>query len=104
MLVNGTKEKNSAVKSSSESALVAFLHLRDAEDKSGQQKCLEVLDTGARDALNDVIVKVSDTAMLVIFFSSSLCHLITINQLEIIMAVLGFLWGRVVLTVCCCTT
>jgi len=59
MLVNGTKEKNSAVKSSSESALVAVLHLRDVEDKSGQQKCLEVLDTGARDALSDVIVKVS---------------------------------------------
>jgi len=58
MLVNGTKEKNPAVKSSSESALVAFLHLRDTEDKSGQHKCLEVLDTGAKDALSDVIVKV----------------------------------------------
>jgi hypothetical protein len=59
MLVNGTKEKNSAVKSTSESALVAVLHLRNAEDKSGQKKCLDVLDSGARDALSDVIVKVS---------------------------------------------
>jgi hypothetical protein len=59
MLVNGTKEKNSAVKSTSESALVAVLHLRNAEDKSGQKKCLDVLDSGARDALSDVIVKVN---------------------------------------------
>ena len=57
MLVNGTKEKNSAVKSTSESALVALLHLRD-EDKTGQNKCLQVLDTGAKDALQDVITKV----------------------------------------------
>lgn len=57
MLVNGTKEKNSAVKASSESALVALLHLRD-EDKSIQDACLKVLDSGARDALSDVITKV----------------------------------------------
>ena len=63
MLVNGTKEKNSAVKSTSESALVALLHLRDANDKSGQKKSLEVLDTGARDALNDVIVKVRSLSL-----------------------------------------
>ena len=34
-----------------------MLHLREA-DKSGQTECLQVLDTGARDALSDVIVKV----------------------------------------------
>jgi hypothetical protein len=63
MLVNGTKEKNSAVKSTSESALVALLHLRD-EDKSGQNKCLQVLDTGAKDALQDVITKVKSLARI----------------------------------------
>jgi hypothetical protein len=64
MLVNGTKEKNSAVKSMSESALVAVLHLRD-EDKTGQNKCLQVLDTGAKDALQDVITKVYLTTLCV---------------------------------------
>lgn len=57
MLVNGTKEKNSAVKATSESALVALLHLRGS-DASIQSEALQVLDAGARDALNDVIVKV----------------------------------------------
>ncbi len=57
MLVNGTKEKNSAVKATSESALVALLHLRGS-DTSIQSEALQVLDAGARDALNDVIVKV----------------------------------------------
>ena len=55
MLVNGTKEKNSAVKSSSESALVTVLHMR-GEKKSVE--CLQVLEAGAKDALQDVITKV----------------------------------------------
>jgi len=57
MLVNGTKEKNSAVKATSETALVALLHLRGSDD-SVQSEALQILDAGARDALNDVIVKV----------------------------------------------
>ncbi len=40
MLVNGTKEKNSAVKSSSESALVAVIGMRTGQE--GQKKCLQV--------------------------------------------------------------
>ncbi len=56
MLVNGTKEKNSAVKASSESALVAVLHMRGGE-KEAQAKCLSILDVGAREALQDVISK-----------------------------------------------
>ena len=58
MLVNGTKEKNSAVKSSSETALVALLHMRKTESTDGQKKCLSALEAGARDALQDVITKV----------------------------------------------
>lgn len=56
MLVNGTKEKNSTVKSTSESALVEVLRMR--EDKEAVTKCLNLLDSGARDALEDVISKV----------------------------------------------
>ena len=44
MLVNGTKEKNPAVKSSSESALVAVTAMRDGQD--GQKQCLQVRKTG----------------------------------------------------------
>ena len=40
MLVNGTKEKNSAVKSSSETALVAVMAMRHGGE--GQKKCLAV--------------------------------------------------------------
>ena len=58
MLVNGTKEKNSTVKSFSETALVSVLHLRDKEDKSKSAECLKVLPSGSRDALQDVITKV----------------------------------------------
>ena len=57
MLVNGTKEKNSTVKASSESALVTVLHLRESSDKNVNQ-CLQMLDSGAREALQDVITKV----------------------------------------------
>merc|ERR1712117_645399 len=56
MLVNGTKEKNSAVKSSSETALVAVMAMRHGGE--GQKKCLALLDSGAKDALSDVISKV----------------------------------------------
>jgi hypothetical protein len=56
MLVNGTKEKNSALRSSSEFALVEVLRLRDGKD--GQSKCLALLDSGAKDALDEVISKV----------------------------------------------
>ena len=57
-LVNGTKEKNSTVKSFSETALVGVLHLRNKEDNKKSSECLQVLPSGARDALQDVITKV----------------------------------------------
>jgi len=57
MLVNGTKEKNSSVRSFSESALVSVLHLRN-NDKKNSQQCLQILPSGARDALQDVMTKV----------------------------------------------
>lgn len=56
MLVNGTKEKNGYVKSNSEIALVAVLRLRDGEDTL--QKSLQMLESGARDSLNEVVSKV----------------------------------------------
>ena len=60
-LVNGTKEKNSTVKSSSEFALVSVLGMRRpgaAAAKDSQARYLELLDAGARDALQDVVAKV----------------------------------------------
>lgn len=56
-LVNGTKEKNSMVRASSEAALVSLLRLRGGSN-SGLQECLAVLDTGAREALEDVHARV----------------------------------------------
>lgn len=56
MLVNGTKEKNGYVKSNSEIALIAILRLRSGEDV--HQKCLQILDTGARESLTEVVSKV----------------------------------------------
>jgi len=53
MLVNGTKEKNSMVKSSSESALVDVLIMR--KGPTGQASAMAVLDTGARESLMDVV-------------------------------------------------
>ena len=41
LLVNGTKEKNSAVKSSSESALVNIIRLRQ-KPENGTKECLQV--------------------------------------------------------------
>jgi len=55
-LVNGTKEKNSVVRASSELALVSLLHLRDG-DKT-LNICQEMLESGARESLTDVVNKV----------------------------------------------
>ena len=57
-LVNGTKEKNSTVKSFSETALVGVLHLRKKESSKKSADCLQVLPAGARDSLQEVITKV----------------------------------------------
>ncbi|XP_050533442.1 eIF-2-alpha kinase activator GCN1 isoform X2 [Daktulosphaira vitifoliae] len=56
MLVNGSKEKNCYVKSNSEIALIAVLKLQQGD--ATLQACLNLLDIGAREALNDVINKV----------------------------------------------
>lgn len=56
MLVNGTKEKNGYVKSNSEIALIAVLRLRSGEET--HQKCLSLLEAGARDSLSEVVTKV----------------------------------------------
>lgn len=56
MLVNGTKEKNGYVKSNSEIALIAILRLRSGDET--HQKCLQILDAGARDSLTEVVSKV----------------------------------------------
>uniref|UniRef100_A0A2R5LKZ7 Putative translational activator gcn1 pediculus us corporis translational activator gcn1 n=1 Tax=Ornithodoros turicata TaxID=34597 RepID=A0A2R5LKZ7_9ACAR len=56
-LVNGTKEKNSMVRASSESALVTLLRLRGPSNNV-LQECLGVLDAGAREALEDVHARV----------------------------------------------
>nr|XP_040228816.2 eIF-2-alpha kinase activator GCN1 [Anopheles coluzzii] len=56
MLVNGTKEKNGYVRSNSEIALVHVLRLRDGEDF--HQRCLTLLEPGARESLSEVVSKV----------------------------------------------
>nr|XP_018901965.1 PREDICTED: eIF-2-alpha kinase activator GCN1 [Bemisia tabaci] len=56
VLVNGTKEKNSYVRANSELSLVSVLKLRQGD--AVQQMCLNLLDVGARESLNDVITKV----------------------------------------------
>ncbi|XP_060530072.1 stalled ribosome sensor GCN1 [Cylas formicarius] len=55
-LVNGTKEKNVYVKANSEIALMAVLRLKDGDAMF--QRCLGVLDVGARESLGDVVSKV----------------------------------------------
>ena len=57
MLVNGTKEKNSFVKSTSENALVSAMHMR-TKGASKEKACLDLLDAGAKDSLQDVIGRV----------------------------------------------
>ncbi|KAK7871251.1 hypothetical protein R5R35_007540 [Gryllus longicercus] len=64
MLVNGTKEKNSYVKANSEYALIAVLRLRDTVNTNTQERCLNLLDVGARESLNDVITKVLNKVVL----------------------------------------
>jgi len=54
-LVNGTMEKNSMVKSCSETALVDVLQMR--KGPVGQAQALALLDSGARDSLSDVLNK-----------------------------------------------
>lgn len=56
MLMNGTKEKNGIVKSNSEVALAAILRLRSGDEEN--QKCLQLLDAGARESLADIVSKV----------------------------------------------
>jgi len=54
-LVNGTMEKNSIVKSCSETALVDVLHMRKGATQLNQ--CLTALDAGARESLSDIVTK-----------------------------------------------
>ncbi|XP_016837247.1 eIF-2-alpha kinase activator GCN1 [Nasonia vitripennis] len=56
MLVNGTKEKNGYVKANSELALIAVLRLRVGDEE--HQRCMSLLDVGARESLSDVVSKV----------------------------------------------
>ena len=55
MLINGTMEKNSMVRSSSESALVDVLQLR--KGPQGQSEVLTILDSGAKESLVEIISK-----------------------------------------------
>ena len=55
MLLNGTMEKNSIVKSCSETALVDVLLMRKGHQ--GQSQALTLLDSGARDSLTEIINK-----------------------------------------------
>lgn len=73
-LVNGTKEKNGYVKANSEIALIAILRLKDGDAMQQVsknlcaevylfqlfpfQRCLNILDVGARESLADVVSKV----------------------------------------------
>ncbi|XP_037948421.1 eIF-2-alpha kinase activator GCN1 [Teleopsis dalmanni] len=56
MLVNGTKEKNSYVKSNSEFALISILRLR--ENENTYANVCQVLEPGAKDSLSEVVSKV----------------------------------------------
>ncbi|CAH1977085.1 unnamed protein product [Acanthoscelides obtectus] len=55
-LVNGTKEKNVYVKANCEIALIGVLKLKDGDQML--QRCLSILDVGARESLSDVVSKV----------------------------------------------
>merc|ERR1719384_874317 len=54
-LISGTMEKNSMVRSCSETALVDVLQLR--KGPQGQSEVLVLLDTGARESLTEIISK-----------------------------------------------
>ncbi|XP_051176736.1 eIF-2-alpha kinase activator GCN1 [Leptopilina boulardi] len=56
MLVNGTKEKNGYVKANSELALIAVLRLKQGDEE--HQRCVALLDAGAKESLTDVVSKV----------------------------------------------
>ncbi|XP_024940665.1 eIF-2-alpha kinase activator GCN1 isoform X2 [Cephus cinctus] len=56
MLVNGTKEKNGYVKANSELALIAVLRLKHGDEE--HQRCIALLDVGAKESLSDVVSKV----------------------------------------------
>ncbi|XP_012272971.1 eIF-2-alpha kinase activator GCN1 [Orussus abietinus] len=56
MLVNGTKEKNGYVKANSELALIAVLRLKQGDEE--HQRCMALLDVGAKESLSDVVSKV----------------------------------------------
>jgi len=56
MLVNGTKEKNTVVRTSSETALVSLLRMRHGDDTL--HSCLNAMESGMKDSLNDVAAKV----------------------------------------------
>lgn len=82
MLVNGTKEKNGYVKANSELALIAVLRLKTGDEEHQVckffqinplindlnrvitlyyvifQRCIALLDPGARESLSDVVSKV----------------------------------------------
>lgn len=57
MLVNGTKEKNTMVRVHSEQALITLLRLK-APESGIYQKCLDALDLGAVQSLEDCVVKI----------------------------------------------
>jgi hypothetical protein len=59
-LINGTKEKNSAVRASSEQALVALLRLRYGQDHMTTRT--SGLDAGPRGALNDIMKALTKVA------------------------------------------
>ena len=60
LLVNGAKEKNSAVRVNSEQALICLLKLKDPESPV-YLKCLSVLDSGAVESLQDCMAKIKKT-------------------------------------------
>ena len=57
-LVNGTKEKNSAVRISSEQALIELLKLKQDKESAIYQKCLKVIGSGAMESLQDCVAKI----------------------------------------------
>jgi hypothetical protein len=56
LLVNGTKEKNTMVKTGSEQALICVLRLRKEGDETASQ-LISTLDPGPRESLQDCMTK-----------------------------------------------